>query len=83
MFTKGPGAYKIPAFDDVPTDLRISLLKWSANPRAVHSSKAVGEPPLFLGSSVFWAAKRAVQAARQEAGLSANEHFAFDAPVST
>ena len=27
------------------------------NPFAVHSSKAVGEPPFFLGCSVFFAIK--------------------------
>lgn len=30
------------------------------NPRAVHSSKAVGEPPTFLGSAVYFAIKQAI-----------------------
>jgi xanthine dehydrogenase/oxidase len=25
LFTKGPGTYKIPAFDDAPTDFRVSF----------------------------------------------------------
>jgi len=37
--------------------------------RAVHSSKAVGEPPFHLGASVFFALKDAVYAARRDAGV--------------
>jgi xanthine dehydrogenase/oxidase len=56
LFTKGPGTYKIPAFNDVPADFRLHLSD-THNPFAVHSSKAIGEPPFFLGASVFWAIK--------------------------
>lgn len=38
------------------------------NPFAVHSSKAVGEPPFFLGACVFYAIKDAVQRGRQTSG---------------
>jgi len=37
--TRGPGSYKIPGFSDVPREFTVSLLKGSANPRAVCSSK--------------------------------------------
>eukprot|EP00112_Aurelia_sp_Birch-Aquarium-sp1_P017655 Seg4113.4 transcript_id=Seg4113.4/GoldUCD/mRNA.D3Y31 product="Xanthine dehydrogenase/oxidase" protein_id=Seg4113.4/GoldUCD/D3Y31 len=40
----------------------------SSNVRAVYSSKAVGEPPLFLAASVFFAIKDAIQYARTNAG---------------
>ena len=53
----GPGAYKIPSFNDVPAHLSVCLLRGASNPRAVYSSKAVGEPPLFLAASVFYAIK--------------------------
>lgn len=69
LFTQGPGAYKIPSFNDVPLDMRVYLLKDAPNPRAVHSSKAVGEPPLFMAASVFFAIKDAVAAARADNGL--------------
>jgi xanthine dehydrogenase/oxidase len=36
----------------------------SRNGRAIHSSKAVGEPPFFLGASCFFAIRDAVKAAR-------------------
>mmetsp|Transcript_13289 Transcript_13289/g.19901 ORF Transcript_13289/g.19901 Transcript_13289/m.19901 type:complete len:111 (-) Transcript_13289:140-472(-) len=64
MHTTGPGTYKIPAFNDVPESFNISLLENANNPFAVHSSKAVGEPPFFLGCSVFFAIKDAITAAR-------------------
>ena len=50
VFTTGPGTYKIPAFNDVPETFNVSLLEDADNPFAVHSSKAVGEPPFFLGT---------------------------------
>jgi len=68
--TRGPGTYKIPSADDAPSDFRVSLLRGSRNAataRTVHSSKAVGEPPFFLGAAAFFALKRAVGAAREDA----------------
>ena len=35
----------------------------------VHSSKAVGEPPFFLGASVLFALQHAVQARRADRGV--------------
>ena len=64
QFTRGPGTYKIPSFNDVPVDFRVSLLKDSKNQRAIHSSKGVGEPPFFLGASVLFAIKEACRSAR-------------------
>jgi xanthine dehydrogenase/oxidase len=56
LFTKGPGTYNIPAFNDVPADFRVHLSD-TDNRFAIHSSKAVGEPPFFLGASVMFAIK--------------------------
>ena len=39
LITRGPGAYKIPAFGDIPLEFNVSLLRGSGNPRAVFSSK--------------------------------------------
>ena len=66
VFTKGPGAYKIPGFRDVPQKLEVKLLKdveWE-NLRTIQRSRGVGEPPLFMGSSVFFAIRAAIRAAR-------------------
>lgn len=68
LFTKGPGTYKIPSFNDVPVDFRVSLMENTKNPNAVHSSKAVGEPPFFMASSVFFACRDAILHARKENG---------------
>jgi xanthine dehydrogenase/oxidase len=68
LFTRGPGTYKIPAFNDVPRDFRIHLFD-TANKFCVHSSKAVGEPPFFLGTSAFFAIWDAINACRTERGV--------------
>jgi xanthine dehydrogenase large subunit len=58
--THAPSTYKIPACSDRPIDLRMTL--WEGeNPEAtIFRSKAVGEPPLMLGISVFLALSDAV-----------------------
>lgn len=63
------GVYKIPGFADIPGEFNVSLLKGAPNPRAVYSSKAVGEPPLFLASSIFFAIREAIKSARKDEGL--------------
>lgn len=80
LLTRGPGSYKIPAFGDIPTQLSVALLRDAPNDKAVYSSKAVGEPPLFLAASVFFAIKDAVAAARLEARLSGP--FRLDSPAT-
>lgn len=70
IFTRGPGAYKIPGFRDIPQEFNVSLLKdvnWE-NLRTIQRSRGVGEPPLFLGSSVFFAIRDALKAARRQWG---------------
>lgn len=69
-YSRGPGVYKIPGFADIPGEFNVSLLTGAPNPRAVYSSKAVGEPPLFLASSTFFAIRNAISAARAEERLS-------------
>uniref|UniRef100_M4C5A8 Xanthine dehydrogenase n=1 Tax=Hyaloperonospora arabidopsidis (strain Emoy2) TaxID=559515 RepID=M4C5A8_HYAAE len=80
LFTRGPGAYKIPSANDVPLDFHVWLESNRKNKFAVHSSKAVGEPPLFLGSSAFFAVKQAIYAARKETGH--HEYFELHSPVT-
>lgn len=80
LFTRGPGAYKIPGFGDVPVQFNVSLLKSSVNNRAVYSSKAIGEPPLFLAASVFFAAKDAIMSARGDVGKA--QVFQLNSPAT-
>ena len=56
------------------------------NPVAVHSSKAVGEPPFFLGAAVFFAIRDAVAAARADhlgAEGGGTAHFDFFSPATS
>lgn len=81
LISVGPGAYKIPAAADAPADFRVHLLEGADNPRAVHSSKAVGEPPFFLAASAWAAARKAAAAARSDAGKGSN-FFRLDSPAT-
>ncbi|KAH7122276.1 Molybdopterin-binding domain of aldehyde dehydrogenase-domain-containing protein [Dendryphion nanum] len=77
IFTKGPGAYKIPGFRDIPQEFNVSLLKdvqWE-NLRTIQRSRGVGEPPLFMGSCVFFAIRDALKAARAEFGETSLLHL--------
>ncbi|KAM1168456.1 hypothetical protein ACFX19_030888 [Malus domestica] len=80
LYTSGPGSYKIPSINDVPFRFSVSLLKGHPNVKAIHSSKAVGEPPFFLASAVFFAIKDAIIAARAEVG--SNDWFPLDNPAT-
>ncbi|KAM1554024.1 hypothetical protein ACFX15_006484 [Malus domestica] len=80
LYTSGPGNYKIPSINDVPFKFSVSLLKGHPNVKAIHSSKAVGEPPFFLASAVFFGIKDAIRAARAEVG--SNEWFPLDNPAT-
>ncbi|CCU77189.1 xanthine dehydrogenase HxA [Blumeria hordei DH14] len=73
LATRGPGTYKIPGFRDIPQEFNVSLLKgveWK-NLRTIQRSRGVGEPPLFLGSAVFFAIRDSLKAARSQYGTSA------------
>ncbi|XP_055492323.1 LOW QUALITY PROTEIN: xanthine dehydrogenase/oxidase-like [Leucoraja erinacea] len=80
LYTRGPGTYKIPAAGDIPARLNVSLLREAPNKKAIYSSKAVGEPPLFLAASIFFAIKDAVAATRTGAGVT--EPFRLDSPAT-
>ncbi|XP_042188827.1 xanthine dehydrogenase/oxidase isoform X2 [Callorhinchus milii] len=80
LYTRGPGTYKIPGFGDIPAELNVSLLRDSVNSKAIYSSKAVGEPPLFLAASIFCAIKDGIAAARAESGVSGP--FPLDSPAT-
>ncbi|PIC32054.1 hypothetical protein B9Z55_012532 [Caenorhabditis nigoni] len=78
--TRGPGNYKIPSADDAPRHFNVSLLGNSSNKMGIFSSKAIGEPPLFLGSCAFFAIREAVRAYRIQNGNS--DYFAFHSPAT-
>ncbi|PIK60355.1 putative xanthine dehydrogenase/oxidase [Apostichopus japonicus] len=69
LLTIGPGGYKVPLCNNVPSIFNVSLLHSAPNPRAICSSKAVGEPPFLLACSVLMAIKSAISSARADEGL--------------
>jgi xanthine dehydrogenase large subunit len=61
--TNGGASYKIPAVGDTPKQFNVALLQDSKNNEAtIFHSKAVGEPPLMHGISVWSALRDAIWA---------------------
>ncbi|NVD99175.1 xanthine dehydrogenase molybdopterin binding subunit [Massilia sp. BJB1822] len=60
LMTHAPSTYKIPGISDCPEDFRVRLFENRNVEDSIHRSKAVGEPPLLLPFSVFFAIRDAV-----------------------
>ena len=60
LMTHAPSTYKIPTVNDMPADFRVRLYENRNAEDSIHRSKAVGEPPLLLPFSVFFAIRDAV-----------------------
>ena len=61
LMTHAPSTYKIPVAGDIPPEFNVKLLENNINPeKTIYRSKAVGEPPLMLAMSVFFALRDAV-----------------------
>jgi xanthine dehydrogenase/oxidase len=85
MATASALRYKAPCAKSIPLDLRVRL--WNPadatlppGPAGVRSSKATGEPPLVLATTVFFAIRQAIAAARRDQGL--NGWFDLEAPAT-
>ncbi|KDB09132.1 xanthine dehydrogenase, molybdopterin binding subunit [Burkholderia sp. lig30] len=61
--THAPSTYKIPGVSDCPPEFNVRLFDNRNAEDSIHRSKAVGEPPLLLPFSVFFAVRDAVAAA--------------------
>ncbi|KAJ4371997.1 hypothetical protein N0V83_003770 [Neocucurbitaria cava] len=91
LFTRGPGTYKIPGFSDIPQVFNASMLRYDNDGkplswnhlRSVQSSKGIGEPPLFMGSTVFFALREAIKAARIMNGKSVVDGWGLDSPATS
>lgn len=56
LTTHAPSTYKIPTAFDIPEDFRVNLAPSKGNMEdTIYKSKAIGEPPVMLASSVFCA----------------------------
>ena len=62
LMTHSPSTYKIPTANDCPADFRVRLFENDNAEDSIHRSKAVGEPPLLLPFSVFFAIRDAISA---------------------
>ena len=63
LMTHAPSTYKIPTANDCPPVFNVKLYERPNVQDSIHRSKAVGEPPLLLPFSVFFAIRDAVSAA--------------------
>jgi xanthine dehydrogenase large subunit len=63
LTTHAPSTYKIPTANDCPPVFNVKLYDGRNVEDSIHRSKAVGEPPLLLPFSVFFAIRDAVSAA--------------------
>ena len=62
LMTHAPSTYKIPVASDRPRIFNVHLWKNENHEETIYRSKAVGEPPLMLGMSAFFALSHAVAA---------------------
>ena len=63
LLTHAPSTYKIPTANDCPPVFNTRLFDRPNVQDSIHRSKAVGEPPLLLPFSVFFAIRDAISAA--------------------
>ena len=81
-------SYKPPAYTTIPLVFNVDLFPRSdapeipINPNLLNSSKGIGEPPLVLASSAYFAIKQAVRSARKDAGLG-DGWFYMSSPATT
>ena len=59
--TNTPSTYKIPTIKDTPQAMHIQIIEWLTKYSSVKGSKAIGEPPLIYGMSVYFAIKNAIE----------------------
>jgi xanthine dehydrogenase/oxidase len=71
LYSNGTWEYKPPCSKSIPVDLRVTIAK-GGDPNqtnsAVMSSRGIGEPPLVLSTSAFFAIKQAIMSARRDQG---------------
>ena len=72
IMSNSPANYKIPTSADIPEKFNVALFDRANNEETVYLSKAVGEPPLMLGISVWCALRDA---------CSSIANYAFSPPL--
>ena len=59
LISNSPANYKIPTSSDIPPIFNVGLFNRANDEHTIYNSKAVGEPPLMLGMSVWLALRDA------------------------
>ncbi|HEY4640059.1 MAG TPA: molybdopterin cofactor-binding domain-containing protein [Thermoanaerobaculia bacterium] len=83
LYSNGTWEYKPPCSKSIPVDLRVTLDKGgdpNQTDSAVMSSRGIGEPPLVLSTSAFFAIKQAILSARRDQGD--DSWFTMPAPAT-
>lgn len=85
LATTGPGSYKIPGFGDVPQKFNVSMLtdRDFSHLKTIKYSKGIGEPPLILGMSVYFAIRDALASARRDNGFDGSKGLPFISPLTS
>ncbi|XP_038720320.1 indole-3-acetaldehyde oxidase-like isoform X2 [Tripterygium wilfordii] len=85
VVVEGPFTYEIPTIDTIPRQFNVELLNSGHHEKRVLSSKASGEPPLLLASSVHCATRAAIRDARLQLllwrGIEGSEDSDFQLPI--
>uniref|UniRef100_A0A0V0IN32 Putative ovule protein n=1 Tax=Solanum chacoense TaxID=4108 RepID=A0A0V0IN32_SOLCH len=87
VVTDSTWTYKIPTIDTIPKSFNVQVLNSGHHKKRVLSSKASGEPPLLLASSVHCATRAAIKAARKQLKLwgkldESDTDFYLDVPAT-
>ncbi|XP_018674116.1 indole-3-acetaldehyde oxidase isoform X2 [Musa acuminata AAA Group] len=86
VISDGTWTYKIPTIDTIPRQFNVKLLNSGHHEKRVLSSKASGEPPLVLASSIHSATREAIIAARMEfsspTGSDSSSSFRLEVPAT-
>ena len=85
--TPNTWTYKPPATTTIPVELRTDLFPRDTegvkqNPDLLMGSKGVGEPPLVLAATVFFAVKHAIMDARKQLDEPLTDWFEMESPAT-
>jgi xanthine dehydrogenase large subunit len=76
LVTDSTSTYKVPDIRFTPKELEIDFIDDADNPKAVLSSKAIGEPPFMYGIGVYFAIMNAMKAFKP------GKESIFDSPLT-
>lgn len=82
LLTEGTWEYKPPMALDIPLDFSVTLLDDAPNENGIMRSKATGEPPYIISSSIFFALRQAITSSRDDATEGSPGEFYYDLPAN-